>query len=146
MNIIREIRDEIEAVYTKPSSRDMTVLALIFLVIPGIIGAYLAFWKHSGNGYIWMVAGAVLCLTRLVPPLFRVIHRLWIEFSVVLGYFVSRILLTIIFFLVITPTGIIMRLVGKDPMERKLDPAATSYWTRREDEADRGLERYEKQF
>lgn len=146
MNIIQEIKDEIAAVYVKPSSRDMTVLALIFLVIPGIIGGYLAFWKHSTNGYIWMVAGAVLCLARLVPPLFRVIYRFWIQFSVVLGFFVSRILLTIIFFLVITPTGIIMRLVGKDPMERKLDPAATSYWTRREDEADRSLERYEKQF
>jgi hypothetical protein len=146
MNIINEIRDEIGAVYTQPSSRDMTVLALIFLVIPGIIGAYLAFWKHSANGYIWMVAGAVLCLTRLVPALFRVIHRLWIQFSVVLGFFVSRILLTIIFFLVITPTGIIMRIVGKDPMDRKLDPAADSYWIRRENEADQSLERYEKQF
>lgn len=146
MNIIQEIRDEIQAVCKEPSSRDMTILALIFLVIPGLIGSYYAFWKQSPNGYVWMIAGAALCLARLVPPLFRSIYRLWIQFSVILGYFVSRILLTIIFFLVITPTGFIMKLVGKDPMDLKLDPNASSYWIRRDQEANRSIERYEKQF
>lgn len=146
MNIIQEIKDEIQAVYKEPSGREMTILALIFLVIPGVIGSYYAFWKHSPNGYIWMAAGGVLCLARLVPPLFRLIYRLWIQFSVVLGFFVSRILLTIIFFLVITPTGLIMKLVGKDPMDRKLDPNASSYWIRRDQEANGSIERYEKQF
>jgi hypothetical protein len=146
MEIIKEIREEIRAASREPSSRDLTILALLFLVIPGLIGLYLLLWKGSGAGYIWIIVGALLCLARLIPPLFRNIYRLWLGFSVVLGYFVSRLLLTIIFFLVITPTGLIMRLVGRDPMERKWEPNAATYWKPRDQNADTSLERYEKQF
>jgi hypothetical protein len=146
INIIKEIREEIEAAYREPTSRDMTILAVLFLVLPGAIGAYLLFWKGSWSGYLWITAGVCLSICRLIGPLFRVIYRLWISFSVVLGYFVSRILLTIIFFLVMTPTGLIMRLVGRDPMERKRDANIPSYWIRREDSPQTSIERYEKQF
>lgn len=146
INIIKEIREEIRSAYREPSSRDMTILAVLFLVLPGAIGAYLLLWKGSWSGYWWIAAGVVLSLCRLIVPLFRVIYRLWISFSVILGYFVSRILLTIIFFLVVTPTGLLMRLVGKDPMERKRDANTPSYWRRREDSPQTSIERYEKQF
>ena len=70
------------------------------------------------------------------PPFFRLFYKVWLSFSVVLGYFVSRILLLFIFFVIVTPTGLIMRLVGKDPMERKLDPSAESYWIKREEHVE----------
>jgi hypothetical protein len=146
MNIIQEIKDEISAVWRVPSARDLNILALIFLVIPGVMGAYLLLWKGAASGYVWIAAGTVLCLARLITPLFRAIYQFWIGLSVVIGYFVSRILLTIIFFLVMTPTGLIMRMVGKDPMERERDPRAASYWSRKEPEPDTSMERYEKQF
>ncbi|MBI5250409.1 MAG: hypothetical protein HY912_13025 [Desulfomonile tiedjei] len=146
MNIIQEIKDEIRAVQRVPSSRDLTILAALFLVLPGVIGSFLLLWKGSGTGWVWIVAGAALAACRLIPPLFQAIYNLWIGLSIVLGYFVSRILLTVIFFLVITPTGLIMRVLGKDPMERSLDPGATTYWRRKEQEADTSIERYEKQF
>lgn len=84
MEIIKEIREEIRAASREPSSRDLTILALLFLVIPGLIGLYLLLWKGSGAGYIWIIVGALLCLARLIPPLFRNIYRLWLGFSVVL--------------------------------------------------------------
>ncbi len=146
MNIINEIKEEIQAAQREPSNRDLTILALLFLIIPALIGLYLVFWKGSESGYVWMIVGAVLAVTRLIRPLFKTIYSLWLGFSVILGYFISRALLTIIFFLVLTPTGLIMRLVGKDPMDRKWDPAAESYWIKREDGASTNLERYEKQF
>jgi len=145
-NIIRGIREEIAAAFREPSGRDMTILAVLFLLLPGAIGAYLLFWKGSWFGYLWMLAGVFLGACRFIAPLFRLIYRLWIGFSVVLGYFVSRTLLTLIFFLVITPTGLIMRLVGKDPMDRKRDPKTPSYWIRREDPPETSIQRYEKQF
>jgi hypothetical protein len=146
MNIIQDITDEIQAAWREPSSKDLNLLAALFLVIPGAIGCYLAFWKASGNGYVWIAVGLVLALSRLVPPLFRAIYKLWLGFSVILGYFISRIILTIVFFIVLTPTGLIMRMVGKDPMERKRDPAAPSYWKPKEQPDDTSIERYEKQF
>ncbi len=146
MNIIQEIKDEIRAARREPSSRDLTVTALVFLIILSSIGAYTLFWSGKWYGAIWIAVGHSMLLARLIPPLFRRIYRLWIAFSVVLGYFVSRILLTIIFCVIVVPTGLIMRLVGKDPMDRKLDPAAQSYWNKKEQETDTTIERYERQF
>jgi hypothetical protein len=146
MNIIHEIKEEIRAAQREPSNRDLTILALLFLIIPGLSGLYLVFWKGSGAGYIWMIVSAALAVSRLIKPLFKTIYSLWLGFSVILGYFISRALLTIIFFLVLTPTGLIMRIVGKDPMDRKWDPAAESYWIKREEDPNANLERYEKQF
>jgi len=146
MNIIEEIREEIRAAQIEPSSREMNILALLFLGIGCVAGAYVLLWKGSTNGYIWIAVGAALGACRIVPPLFRLIYRFWVGFSIVLGYFVSRILLTIIFFIVLLPTGIIMRVLGKDPMERRRDPDATTYWKQKEPEADTSIERYEKQF
>mgnify|MGYP005857328415 CR=1 FL=1 len=146
MSIIQEIKDEIKAVYRAPSSRDLTVLALLFLAFPGVIGLYMLYWKGSPTGYTWITVGIVLALLRLIPPVFRLIYRAWIGISIIIGYFISRVILTLIFFLVITPTGLIFRLIGKDPMERKMDPNAKSYWQKRVRESDTSIERYEKQF
>jgi Saxitoxin biosynthesis operon protein SxtJ len=146
MNIREDIRSEIRAAQREPSSRDLTILALLFLLLGTAVGGYQLLWKGAAAGWYWIIAGVVLCLFRLITPLFRGVYRVWLAFSVILGYFVSRILLTIIFFLVITPMGLIFRVIGKDPMERKLDRKAISYWTQKEQEANPSVERYEKQF
>jgi hypothetical protein len=146
MNIIEDIKSEIRAVQREPSSRDLTILALLFLMLGAAVGGYQLLWKGAASGWYWIIAGVVLCLSRLITPLFRQLYSLWLAFSVILGYFVSRIVLTIIFFLVITPMALIFRVIGKDPMERKLDRKATSYWSKKEQEANPSIERYEKQF
>jgi hypothetical protein len=146
MKIIDEIREEIRAVYREPTGRDLNMLALVFLVGFGLIGSYFLFWKGRESGYYWMGTGIVLALLRAIPPVFRQVNRFWIGFSVFIGYFVSRAILTVVFFLVIAPTGLIMRVLGKDPMERKLDRDAASYWQPRVEPEKPGMETYERQF
>ncbi len=146
MNIIQEIREEIKAAVVVPTNRDMNILAALFLIIPCAIGAHLIYWRDSTYGYVWLGIGVSLFLARLVPPLFKFIFRQWVAFSVIIGYFISRILLTLIFFLVITPTGLLMKLFGKDPMDRKIDPQASTYWIEHEQPSDSTIERYKKQF
>lgn len=146
MNILREIKDEISAAVVVPTKRDMNILAALFLIVPSAIGGHLIYWRGSFNGWIWIGIGFTLFAARFIPPLFRYIFSKWVALSVVIGYFISRILLTVIFFLVITPTGLIMKLFGKDPMERKIDPQAKTYWVKHETSTDSSIERYEKQF
>jgi hypothetical protein len=146
MNIIQEIKDEIKAVSVVPTKRDMNILAVLFLVIPCAVGAHLLYWRDSAYGWVWLAIGIVLFLSRFIPPLFSYIFGKWVALSIVLGYFISRILLTLIFFLVIMPTGFIMKLFGKDPMDRKLDPEAKTYWIKHEQPENNSIERYEKQF
>ena len=146
MGIIQDIKEDMRAVEKEPTSRDLTILALLFLGILTVIGAYQYFWKGSDSWYYWVGVGVVLAALRLIPPVFRQLYRLWLRFSVILGYFISRIILVITFFVAVLPIGILMRMFGKDPMDRKLDPQASSYWAKREDEEDYSIERYERQF
>ncbi|MGC8660792.1 MAG: SxtJ family membrane protein [Desulfomonilaceae bacterium] len=146
MSIVKDIKDEIKAAYREPSKKDLNILALLFLVLPSAIGAHLLYWKGSPKGYVWIGLGIGLFICRFIPPLFRRIYSTWVTVSIIIGYFVSRALLTFIFFVVISPTGALMRLLAKDPMDRKIDPDVKSYWQKREPSAENSVERYEKQF
>lgn len=143
MKITDEIRGEIRSTYREPGPRPDPAGGRV----PGGLWAYRRLQPLEGPdaGYIWLGAGFFLAALRLVPAVFGQVYRLWIGLSVTIGYFVSRAILSVVFFLVITPTGIIMRILGKDPMERKIDPAAASYWQAR-DQSEIKLEDYERQF
>ena len=97
-----------------------------------IAGAY-GLWK-GGAALSWLLVlalvTAVVTLTRdtwLTP-----LNRAWMAFGELLGRVVSPVVLGIIFFGVFTPTGVVMRLFGRDAMCRKLDPAVRSYWVHRD--------------
>lgn len=72
------------------------------------------------------------------------LYRNWILAALPIGWTISHILLGIVFYGVITPIGLIMRALGRDSMERAFDPAATTYWVRREEVTDPA--RYFRQF
>jgi hypothetical protein len=55
------------------------------------------------------------------------LYRKWLQFSTVFGHIMSRIILGIMFFLIISPTGLLLRLLGKDPLEKGFAPELASY-------------------
>jgi Saxitoxin biosynthesis operon protein SxtJ len=97
-----------------------------------IAGAY-GFWQ-SGSTLRWLLALAALTalvtLTReawLTP-----LNRGWMSFGELLGRVVSPVVLGLIFFGVFTPVALVMRALGRDAMARAWDPAAESYWLKRD--------------
>jgi hypothetical protein len=98
---------------------------LVIAVLPLLHGQSLTWWSIG--------ISAVFALVALVKPsLLSGLNRLWIKLGVLLGKIVSPIALGILFYVVITPIGIIIRLAGKDPLRLKFDPDAKSYWIPRE--------------
>ena len=101
-------------------------------------GAFLLFavWPlfHREPFRWWWCAAAAafgaIALTK--PALLAGLNRLWIKLGVLLGKVVSPIALGLLFYLVLTPIGVVMRLAGKDPLRLKFDSAVSSYWIRRE--------------
>ena len=67
--------------------------------------------------------------SKLLTPL----NRLWFKFGMFLGAIVAPVVMGIIFFLVVTPTGFLMRIMGKDLLRRKYDKSNKSYWINREE-------------
>lgn len=64
-------------------------------------------------------------------PLLRRAYRGWMALALTLGWFVSRAVLVALFFAVITPVGLVARLLGVRFLELERDPAAASYWKKR---------------
>jgi hypothetical protein len=111
-----------------------------------IILAGLSWWR---DGKIpWPVlagAGALLIvMTLLKLPVMRPIYKYWMKFAHVLGWVMTRVILSVFFYIAITPIGLIMRLTGHDPLQKKAVPKE-SYWEPRE---RRPLDpnQYRKQF
>ena len=104
------------------------VFAAVFL----IVGLYPLL--HVAGIRIWavVISGLFLLLAALVPQVLAPANRLWTKFGLLLHNIVSPIALGILFFLVVTPTGLLMRLFGKDPLRLRFDPAADSYWIKRD--------------
>ena len=95
-----------------------------------------AFWPimSGGNTRIWAVAiaGVFLVLAIAVPRVLAPLNKLWFKFGLLLGAIVNPIVMSLLFLLAILPTGIIMRILGKDLLRQKLNKSADSYWIKRE--------------
>lgn len=74
----------------------------------------------------WIVAGILWGLALLIPNSLKRIYQGWMYFALVIGWINTRLLLAIVFFLIITPIGLFMRLFGKNPVKNK-PSQSTSY-------------------
>ena len=78
------------------------------------------------------LAALFLGLALLAPALLRPVNGLWLKFGNLLHSITNPVILGVMFYLLITPIGLIMRLMGKDLLGLKPDPDTTSYWIKRE--------------
>jgi hypothetical protein len=111
-----------------PSDRSF---GLVFAAIFALIGLLPLLFGRGPRVWALAAAGLFLLAALAFPPVLAPLNRLWLKFGLLLHRFVSPIALGIMFFLVITPMGLVMRAMGKDFLRLRLDPAADSYWIER---------------
>ncbi len=116
------------------------VIGVVLLILGGLL-----FWKGR-PAYPWFAGfgGGILVIGTAIPILFKPFHILWIGFSLILGLIMTRVILTLLFFLVVTPISIAARLTGKDFLSLKQKGQVT-YWVNKEDVV-KDKSSYEKQF
>ncbi len=104
----------------------------VFAAVFTLIGL----WPLMGGGQvrIWALgiaaAFAVVVLAR--PGLLAPLNRLWTRFGLLLHKVVSPLIMGMLFYLTVTPIGLLMRAFGKDPLRLRPDPDAASYWIERD--------------
>jgi len=83
---------------------------------------------------LWALIAAFLLLGPAVvyPRALGPVHRIWMKIGRVLGWINTRIILGVLFYLIVTPVGMVLRWMGKDPMHRRFDPRAATYRLTRE--------------
>lgn len=105
------------------------------LIVAGVLAVIAVFLLYRGRATnAWIVGGLALALVLVglfVPPLAKLFHRIWMWIAVKLGWINSRILLTLVYFLMFVPYKLVSRLVGRDPLFLR-QPAGESYWHKRE--------------
>jgi hypothetical protein len=87
----------------------------------------------SGSLRIWaLVVSIIFFLLAFVAPKVLILpNTLWFQFGLLLGSIIAPIVMTIIYFITVVPTGITMRLMGKDLLKQKLDNNTKTYWINR---------------
>ena len=104
-------------------------------------------WNWTHPAVLWTLAAGVLQLVLFLAGVRAVTRLIFIVLMVValpIGFVLSHVLMAVIYYLVITPIGLVFRLIGRDAMGRKLDPKAASYWSVRN--ATRSPESYFKLY
>ena len=104
---------------------------IVFFVFFLIISLFPLF--KDGNIRIWAMVLAIifLILGLLNSTILNPLNKIWIKFGILLGTIISSILMGIVFFVVVTPTSLIMRILGKNLLGLKKDNTKRSYWLER---------------
>jgi hypothetical protein len=129
-----------------PDARQLRWFALLQIAFWGILAGTL---RRQGlpSAASWTIFGvsAGLGLVGLVwPPVMRVVYLVWMGTLFPVSWIVSYLLLAAVFYLIVAPVGLILRLLGRDPCQRRFDPRAGTYW--RERDPTRPVRDYFRQF
>ena len=104
---------------------------LVFAAVFTIIGFYPLWYNENIRLWACIIAFIFLFFGIFFPKILIVPNKLWFKLGLLLGAIVAPIVMGIIFFLTVTPIGIIMRLFGKDIINQKIKKTAKSYWIKR---------------
>ena len=111
-----------------------------------IVFGDVALWRGKPFWPYPLTAGIAFALLGLtVPSVLKGLQKAWMGLGIVLGFFVSRIVLSVLFYGIITPTGFMMKLLGKDILDERIDKKKSSYWHERPTTA-RPKASYENQY
>ena len=138
------IREEIRTL--KTGERELRKFGLTVGGALALLGLWF-WWRGKTHFPCFLVPGGLLMLLgALVPRALKFIYIGWMSLAFILGIAVSTALLTLFFYLIVTPIGLISRLAGRDFLNRKFDRDATTYWIRRDRSSSAQTRNYEQQF
>jgi hypothetical protein len=105
---------------------------IVFTCVFLIIAFFPLFYGESFRIWASIVAGIFLALALFAPNTLVIPNKLWFKFGMILGAFIAPIVMTLLYFIAVMPTGLFIRLTGKDLLRQKFDKNKKSYWIKRE--------------
>ncbi len=123
------IREEIKLINSSESE-----LKKFGFTVGGVLWAIglLLFYFGKASAPYFSVIGAVLIGFGVIAPNFLFhVHRAWMTLAVVMGFLMTRVILSVLFYLVLTPIGFIAKITGKDFLDLKFKENKATYWNYR---------------
>jgi hypothetical protein len=146
----------LHAIEWNPTRSQLRIFAFTGTAVLGLLGVWA--WTRQAifgvglsaataeilAGMLWGVAAALAVMAIAYPPLLRPLHVAVSIVTFPVGFVMSHVLLALVFYLVLTPVALVMRLLGRDTLSRRFEPEAESYWQPAETPTD--PKRYFRQF
>ena len=104
---------------------------VVFSIVFLIVSSYPLINSESLRIWALVVSIIFFLLAFLTPKILVLPNKLWFKFGLLIGSIVAPIVMAFVYFVTVLPTGLIMRLLGKDLLKQKLDKNAKSYWVKR---------------
>jgi hypothetical protein len=104
------------------------------IVIGAALGVFtLLNWWHDGNHWPWLAGAAVLFFAAgfICPAVLKPLNWLWFKFGLLLHSVVNPIVMGLLFYATVWPTGLVVRALGKDLLRLRREPERSSYWIAR---------------
>jgi len=120
--IIEEIKN------IKSGKRELRKFGITVGIVLGLLGGLFLWRGRDTYSYFLILSAAFLLLGLVVPILLKPIHKVWMTLAVLLGWLMTRVILSVLFYLVVTPIGLLARLFRKDFLELKFNGNGDSYW------------------
>ena len=137
------IAEEVRAVKSDPAH--LRKFGLTMGIALAVFGGLFLWRGKAVAPYLFILGAVFLLLAAVLPRALKPVQKAWMALATVLGWVMTRLLLTIVFFVGITPIALIAKLSGKRFLDLGFEPDRESYWEKRKPH-DRGMERYESQF
>ena len=106
---------------------------LVFSIVFLIVALYPLINSEGLRVWAFVVSIVFFLLAFIAPKILVFPNKLWFKFGLLIGSIVAPIVMAFVYFVTVLPTGLIMRLLGKDLLKQKLDKNAKSYWIERKE-------------
>jgi len=128
------------------TTKDLRQFGIVLGIILGVIGG-IHYLKGNYNVYPWFFGfgAAALVLGAAAPGTLKVPFKVFTRVAHAIGWFNTRVILILVYYLLLTPIGLVMRLFGKDLLDLRIEKDAQSYWLPRP-HSSAPRESLEKQF
>ena len=117
----------------------------IVLIIWGTVFGFSHSWSGRSEWILYGIALVLFFWGMISPYTLKPIYTGWMYFTRTMAWVITTVVLGLVFYIGFTGIGLLMRLLGKNPLDRKLDPSAASYWIKHKPYKF-SKEHYQRQF
>ena len=115
----------------KTSNKDFRSFGIIIGIILIMVAGLLFYYEETSYQIVIVLAGIFIGFGITIPILLKPVYLIWMTFAIILGWVMTRVILSIVFYLIITPIGLITRLLGEDFLGLKRSNL-DSFWNNRD--------------
>ncbi|MFC2161906.1 SxtJ family membrane protein [Acidobacteriota bacterium] len=137
--IIEEIKN------IKSGKKDLRKFGVTIGIALTLLGVLFLWQGKEIYVYFFILSATLIFHSLLIPNLLKPLQKIWMTFAVMMGWFMSRVLLSILFYIIVTPIGLITGIIGKRFLDLKFEKSKESYWNFRQAKEVKRSD-YERQF